>query len=75
MRHRAKTRKRSPGWIGTRVTVCGQPILTDEADLICLLPPGHEPTNIHASMALSDQPILCIQDDEKEEIRWLSRDA
>lgn len=74
MRHKAKTRKRTPGWIGTRVTVCGQRIQT-AADLICLLPPGHDPVTIHSSMAFdqdTNQPIMVIQDDEKEEIQWLS---
>lgn len=74
MRQKAKTRKRSPGWIGTRVTVCGQRIYTD-GDLICLLPPGHTPTHIHATMAFDTQtntPVMCVQDEEKEELQWLS---
>lgn len=70
----SKTRKRTPGWIGTRVTVCGKRIQTS-ADLICLLPPGHDPTTIHSSIAVdedSHQPIMVIQDDNTQELQWLS---
>lgn len=70
-RNQTNKRKRSPGWIGTRVTVCGQQIYTDEADMICLLPPNHSPAHIHASMAIDNQPIMCIQDDNKDVLQWL----
>lgn len=66
----AKDTKRKPGWIGTRVTVCGTPIRSEE-NLICTLPPHHQPEHIHISLATSTNHIhVAIQDDVKELIEW-----
>lgn len=62
-RTKAKTRKRSPSWIGTRVTVCGYRLHTED-DLICVLPPHTEAAR-HTSIALTDddppKPVMVIE--------------
>lgn len=63
MNTRTKTRKtkRGPGWIGTRVTVCGYKLRTAN-DLICLLPPNHSTDIKHTSMGISDDgPVLAVE--------------
>lgn len=63
-RTKSKSRRRSPGWIGTRVTVCGHPLPT-HGDLICLLYPAHDDTIPHTSMAIGEDgiPVMVIERD------------
>lgn len=75
-RLRARKTKRTRGWIGYNVTVCGTRLQTD-ADLICLLPPNH-PNTIHASIAIREdnsQPVMCVQhqplNNEEGYIEWV----
>lgn len=64
-RTKAKTKKRSPGWIGIRVTVCGYQLHTDLGDLVCLLPPNHPQKIPHSSMAVdTNEPIMVIEHDD-----------
>jgi hypothetical protein len=74
---RSKKPKRTKGWIGWQVTVCGQPLHPPpppNIPLICLLPPGHQPDHIHSSLALNletDRPIVLTEDTQEGTIQWL----
>lgn len=64
-KRKANTRK--PGWIGTRVSVCGKAI----GSYVCLLPIGI-PHDLHISLAIDDENDVyeILYDENKPNEAW-----